>query len=66
MLQVVGVDHILQAADIAFIEEDELKELESWFEPHARSVAEALIQARKFASSVFSCVVCERPRRTGT
>ena len=33
VLQVVGVDHILQAADIAFIEEDELKELESRFKP---------------------------------
>jgi ATP-dependent Lon protease len=53
VLQVVGVDHILQAADIAFIEEDELKELESRFVPHARSVAEALAQARKSPNLCF-------------
>jgi len=50
VLQVVGVDHILQAAEIAFIEEDELKELESRFVPHARRVAKALVQARKTPS----------------
>src|SRR5208283_3782604 len=47
---VVGVDHILQAADIAFIEENELKELESRFIPHALSVAEGLVRTRKSAS----------------
>lgn len=45
-----GVDHILQAADIAFIEEDELKELESRFIPHALSIAEVLVRARKSTS----------------
>ncbi|MGO9572190.1 MAG: S16 family serine protease, partial [Desulfomonilaceae bacterium] len=53
MLRVVAVDHILQAADIAFIDEDELKELESRFIPHARSVAEAIIQARKSTVPCF-------------
>lgn len=44
VLQVVAVDHIIQAADIAFIEPAELAELETHFIPYARSLAGSLRQ----------------------
>lgn len=47
VLQVVAVDHIVQAANVAFIDQDELTALKSTLVPHARSVAEALNAARK-------------------
>jgi ATP-dependent Lon protease len=49
----VAVDHILQAADIAFIYQEELRELENRFVPHARAVAGAISQARKSAVPCF-------------
>jgi len=45
LLQVVGVDDLVQAAKVAFLEEDELPGLESMFREHARHVA-ALPQER--------------------
>jgi ATP-dependent Lon protease len=42
MLQVVTVDHIVQAADVAFIDAEALTALEDRFIPHAREVAGAL------------------------
>jgi ATP-dependent Lon protease len=39
VLQVVAVDHIIQAADIAFMDPVELDELETLFLPYARSIA---------------------------
>ncbi|MBW2110085.1 MAG: AAA family ATPase [Deltaproteobacteria bacterium] len=42
VLQVVGVDHITQAADIAFMDQEELDAIQADLIPHARSVAEAL------------------------
>ncbi len=39
VLQVVAVDHIVQAADISFMDPVELDELEACFLPHARAVA---------------------------
>jgi endopeptidase La len=42
MLQVVAVDHIVQAADVALIEGEELKALEERFVPHAREVLRTL------------------------
>jgi endopeptidase La len=40
VLQIIAVDDILQAADIAFIDPEELTRLESALVPHALSVAE--------------------------
>jgi len=40
MLQVVAVDHILQAAEVAFIEESELNGIEELFLSHARRAIE--------------------------
>jgi endopeptidase La len=61
VLQVVGVDHILQAAEIAFIEEDELKELENRFIPHAQSVAEMLVRARESSIPGVSVLYVKDP-----
>jgi len=47
VLQVVAVDHILQAADVAFIRKEELKALESCFRAHADSLAAPLTRVRK-------------------
>ena len=47
VLQVVAVDHIVQAADIGFMDLAELDELETLFIPYARSVARTLRQALK-------------------
>jgi len=47
VLQVVAVDHIVQAADIALVEQAELDRLESSFLPHASLMAETLREARK-------------------
>ena len=53
-LQLVAVDHIVQAADIAFIDEEELNSLEKRFIPHGRSVAEELKKVRKDSKSCVS------------
>ncbi len=47
LLQIIAVDDILQAADIAFIDQEELKKLESAFVPHALSVAEMVAKDRE-------------------
>ena len=44
MLQVVAVDHIVQAAHVAFVDEAELAGLEAVFVAHARAVADELRQ----------------------
>jgi endopeptidase La len=56
VLQVVAVDHILQAADIAFIDEGELAELEKVFVPYARSVFDELSKRRMKPNSCFQVV----------
>jgi ATP-dependent Lon protease len=45
VMQVVAVDHILQAADVAFIDEEEIDALESSFTEHARIAAKELSDA---------------------
>lgn len=50
LLQIVAVDDILQAADIAFIDRDELNRLDSAFVPHALSLAEMSAKGAKPAS----------------
>ncbi len=47
MLQVVAVDHIIQAADVAFIDAEELAELETRFIDHARTITQEIEKARK-------------------
>ncbi len=51
-MQVVAVDHILQAAQIAFLYQEELQELESIFVPHARRVADELRKKPEAAQAV--------------
>ncbi|MBI4962706.1 MAG: AAA family ATPase [Desulfomonile tiedjei] len=53
VLQVVAVDHMAQAADVAFIYEEDLKRLETCLVPHAREVSEALADSRKAPSPCF-------------
>jgi endopeptidase La len=45
LLQVVAVDHIVQAADVAFLEEAQIKALEDRFVPYAHQISEALRSA---------------------
>ncbi len=42
MLQVIAVDDIVQAADIAFIDQKEIDSLDELFEEHAKLAAEEL------------------------
>jgi len=46
LLQVVGIDHITQAAEIAFIDEEEIRRLENPFAVHAQSIADSLLSFR--------------------
>lgn len=46
LLQVVAVQNIVEAAQVAMIDEEEIKQLETCFEGHARKTAEALRAAR--------------------
>jgi endopeptidase La len=45
MLQVVAVDHIVHAADVAMIDNEAIRALEDLFVPHARQVASAVKKA---------------------
>jgi ATP-dependent Lon protease len=53
LMQVVGVDRITQAAEIAFIDDEELDQIETCLIPHARSVAEALAANRHASRPPF-------------
>ncbi|MEW6406258.1 MAG: ATP-dependent protease, partial [Chloroflexota bacterium] len=53
VLQVVAVDHMAQAADVAFIYEEDLRSLDMCLVPHAREVSGALAEARRAASPCF-------------
>ncbi|RLB37664.1 MAG: ATP-dependent protease [Deltaproteobacteria bacterium] len=44
-LQVVAVDHIVQAADIAFIKEEEIRKVKVSFTAHARKIAKVLAKS---------------------
>lgn len=55
-LQVIAVDDILQAADIATIDESEIQALEDFFVPHAGAVAAALVPMRKSAGPCFNII----------
>lgn len=61
MLQVVAVDDIVQAADIAFIDEDEIKSLENPFLEHAFMVAPTLQSACEAPSPCFRLLYIKKP-----
>ena len=66
VLQVVAVDHILQAADVAFIRQEELDALEACFRPYANSMAAPLAKARKKPEALHPDTVRQGCRRTGS
>jgi ATP-dependent Lon protease len=51
ILQLVAVDHVIQAADVAFLHEGELAKLVDRFIPNAHAIAETLIPVRSEAGS---------------
>lgn len=53
-LQIVAVDNIIQAAEVAFIDGDELKLVAERFVPHALQVARIISKARKELYPSFS------------
>jgi ATP-dependent Lon protease len=55
MLQVIAVDHITQAADIAFIDAEELDALPALFRPQALSTAGVLAE-RRHSPGVCACL----------
>ncbi|MGD8984349.1 MAG: AAA family ATPase [Desulfobacteraceae bacterium] len=61
LLQVVAVDHILQAADIAFIDEEELRATETLCTTYAHSVSKALMRERKGPRSRFRLLYAKDP-----
>lgn len=56
MLQVVAVEDILEAADVAIIDESQIQALEAYFIPHAEGTAEALIPMRKAGGPCFNII----------
>jgi len=61
VLQVVAVDHITQAADIAFIDQDKLDVLGTNLIPHAKSVAEALKTGREVLGASLYVLYLKNP-----
>jgi endopeptidase La len=61
LLQVVAVDHILQAADIAFIDEEELRTTETLCTAYAHSVSKALMTERRGPRSRFRLLYAKDP-----
>ena len=61
LLQVVAVDHILEAVDIAFIDEEELRETETLCTTYAHSLSEPLARARKEVRSRFRLLYAKDP-----
>ena len=47
VLQVVAVDHVVQAADVTFIDQNEISSLANALSPHAESVAKPLAEIRQ-------------------
>jgi len=61
VLQVVAVDHVVQAADIAYINPDELAALKKVFVPHAKFVAEASAKSRQDLRTCLYILYIKRP-----
>jgi len=62
MLQVVAVEDVKQAADIAFIDDEDLTVLETLFVPHARSIARVLAKSRKEQMPCFRALFMKDPK----
>jgi ATP-dependent Lon protease len=61
MLQVIAVDDIVQAADIAFVDEVEIKSLENPFLEHAFMVAPTLHATCEAPSACFRVLYIKKP-----
>lgn len=61
VLEIVAVDHILEAADVAFIDEEELKAFESCIVGHARFVAEKLASIRPAVNKALRVIYVKDP-----
>ncbi|MBW2119518.1 MAG: ATP-dependent protease, partial [Deltaproteobacteria bacterium] len=61
VLQIVAVDHIVQAADVAFIDEEDLAELETRFIDHARTITQEIEKARKGPANCFRLFYTKDP-----
>ncbi|GKT08755.1 S16 family serine protease [Desulforhabdus sp. TSK] len=61
ILQVVAVDHIVQAASVVFIEEQELVALEGRFIANAREVAQELLKRRSQPGQWFQLLQIKTP-----
>jgi ATP-dependent Lon protease len=66
VLQVVAVNHIVKAAEIAFVREEEIKALDSLFLPHARSVREAYLKAEREDRSCHRVIYVKDPSELET
>lgn len=62
ILQIVAVDHILEAADVAFIDDEELKTVESSIVGHARLVADRLASLRAEAPPALRVIYVKDPK----
>ncbi len=61
VLQVVAVDNIVQAADVAFINQDEIESLFTTFEEHARKAAAELTSAEPSPFKRLRVVYLDNP-----
>ena len=61
LLQVVAVDHLVQAADIAFMDQAEVTALYHALVPHARSLAPTLEGVRKKTGPCLHVLYIKRP-----
>ena len=66
VLQVVAVNHIVQAAEIAFVREEEIKALEGLFSPHARSICEAVLKAQREDRPCYRVIYVKDPNELKT
>ena len=62
MLQVVAVDHIVQAADVAFIDAEEIRALEDRFVPHGEKVSRALEKAPREGEACLYVLYIKDPK----
>lgn len=65
LMQVIGVEHLLEAAQLAFIDEDELSAAEEIVVNHAHSIREALRTARDKSGPRFRVVYVKEARELG-
>ncbi len=61
LLQLVAVDHLAQAADVAFIDQKEVTSLSRVLVPHARSIAPVLESAGKRTEPCLHILYLKRP-----